>query len=131
MCLATVDKNLQPCEEGYKVFSAKADAQGNTHLVGDIISNKPLPRGVWLDERDFRPCYMLHKKLIRQGILEHGIKYPAGWHTYHDLVDAEVWAKPGQVCLRVQVRQPKTTGFQNILSRTPVTISRYIRIPKQ
>ena len=127
MCLATVNKNSQPCEEGYKVFYIRTDGQ----LVGAIMTNKSLPRGVWLDERDFRPRYMLHKRLIRRpGYWSQAIKYPVGWHTYHNLADAEAWAMSAQVCIKVQVGQPKATGFQADRHKHPVTVSRYIRIAK-
>jgi len=121
MCLDTINPELEPVDEGYKVFHLDK----RTNRLFSQCQGRPTCkyRGRWLDAR----AHSIYKKTLLFSAGSNHALYPNGWHSYLYLSDAKKrcsqWSS--NVVARVKIREPLATGTQNGM---PCTVSRYIKI---
>jgi len=131
MCLDTVNPELEPCTEGYKVFVLdKRSNRLSSQYRGEYSCKH---RKQWLNAAD----YCCSEKGVLSIILsDSGHAYSAGWHIFYTRDAAERYKDYAEnVVALVKVREPLTTGYQFVPSNPPgngkpepITVSRYIKI---
>lgn len=123
MCLYCKE-DFEPCKVGYKVvhkFHCRKK-KITLSMQGDKI--KPLLRGVWLNEKDYRnPLAAKNAKYIK---ITRSIKYPLGFHVFHSAAEANIYCIGKEIVVKVAVREPVATGTQN--GGCKVTVAKQIKI---
>ncbi len=139
MCLTKLVK-FRPCTVGYKVLIRNRYGGVSNSLYTEYMgSNGPLPIGIWIHEKDYRPYF------LRQYNEPEGIKidytsfsYPFGFHVFHRKQDAVFWAgdsrgRDRRTIAKVIVKDVVATGFQKQQMGTEirdlkVSVAKYIKI---
>lgn len=124
MCLDTVNPELEPCTEGYKVFELNRRTNRlSSQYFGRYGRCKYRRR--WLNADDYYK-YSNENRTIASNA---GLVYPAGWHTYHSIYAAIHYMDmpSNQVVAKVLVREPLATGYQGLYNAL-ITVSCYIKI---
>lgn len=125
MCLGYVDKTPQKhrARRRWKVFWQDVDGALHSLHFNKLIDvdryiSKPIPVGVWLNEKDFRPTRS------NTALADDGTSYEIGWHCYEQESDP-----PGAlrvtVVREVRCRKIVTTGRQ---AGGPVTVAKYVMV---
>ena len=122
MCLSYVDEIPQKhrARRRWKLFSQDEDGilysfYFSTYADPNRLIKKPIPVGVWLNEKDFRPHRSDH---ILSDI---GVRYEVGWHCYEE---RPFTAEMSNI-REVHCRKIVATGKQG---RRDVTVAKYMMV---
>ena len=132
MCLSFVDSEIEPVEQGYKVFHKHS----NGNLSSPVFQSKTIPIGEWLNEEDFR-CVPLEYKEWREkkNLISavNGELYPIGWHSYIDIPSTAILEfrnyNISVSIRRVSIKEVLATGSD--LPQRKIVVSKYIKVEEE
>ena len=131
MCLLKVNKiyngTSKRVKTGYKVFEYTTEG-----LLSFIVpSYGILPKGKWLDEKEYRLESCRDEDVISIKAVDYALEYPMGWHVFTEIDDAKLFAllryeDEDEVIYKVQCKGILAKGVDTLGKK--VEVYKYIKI---